>query len=191
MYQLNQSKNAVIAAFAHTDNAVHKIETLFPEKVKGIPSQVPDTVTAIIMNTTATDNAVHKIETLFPEKVKGIPTYEKVIKDMEEFVANNEGSFLGSSIFIWLSEYSERNHARMTDVVSLLCSIEEDYYDEDFAVPKEDRQKIFDIGCDIDREGGFAAQQACYYIARNFLAKDFSQVKALELCWSGAGSWMY
>jgi hypothetical protein len=60
MYQLNKSKDAVIAHFSKEK----KIETLFPENINSI--------TPVAMNNQTENNSVHKIETLFQEEVKSI-----------------------------------------------------------------------------------------------------------------------
>ena len=126
----------------------------------------------------------HKQKTV----LESLPTYEQVIKSMEEYI--DGGGSLSTAVSTWMSEYSESNHGRMAIVVSLLACIEESFYDENFDVPKADEEKIYDIGCIIDRDSGYTGQQACYYIAINFLAKDYSQVRGVEFCWHGAGSWL-
>ena len=227
MYQLNQSKNAVIAHFAEKEK---KIDLLFPENLKSINPVAS-------MNSKTENNNSHKIDLNSPEKVKSIlpvtdmnteytinievefqpipekelkpltpeqqskidakiqrvilnslPTYEKVIEDMENFIKDLSKE-IAVDVFGWLSEYSRRNHDRMVVIASKLCAIEEDYYHEDFNVPEETKKEIFNIGCDIDREGGFQTQQACFYIAVNFIAPTNKRIKAIETCWSGAGSW--
>lgn len=119
-----------------------------------------------------------------------LPTYEKVIENMENFIKDlSKDRMTAGAVFGWLSEYSRRNHARMVVIASKLCAIKEDYYHEDFDVPEEIKKEIFDFGCDIDREGGFQAQQACFYVAVNFIAPTNKRLKAIEICWGGAGSW--
>ena len=171
MYSLNQSKHAVVALFGKTSpvidmNSVHKIETNFPEKVKGIPP-VTD------MNTTTETK----------------PTYEKVIEDMEKYI--QEGGIEGGDVFDWLSEYSQINHTRMMVIVNKLCEIKEDYYDDEFDIPEETKKEIFNTGCDIHREGGLKTQQACFYIVRNFIDLKTNNTKAIAVCWNGAGDWIY
>lgn len=124
--------------------------------------------------------------------ISSLPTYEKVIEDMENFIKDlSKDRMIAVDVFGWLSEYSRRNHARMVVIASKLCAIEEDYYHEDFDVPEKTKKEIFNIGCDIDREGGLETQQACFYIAVNFISPTNNRIKAIEICWSGAGSWRY
>ena len=91
-----------------------------------------------------------------------LPTYRQVCDAMEKYVgdhSNPQGK--RQCVFQLISEYGERNHYRMVDVVGKLKRIAND---SDFHVPKNDKADIFKIGCDIDNEGGFVAQQACFYI---------------------------
>jgi hypothetical protein len=110
---------------------------------------------------------------------------------MEKFIMGDFPSGIRGNVFAWASEYSQVNHARMISIVSLLQKIPYDYYDEDFDVSTEDKAKIFKIGLDIHNQGGFTAQQACYYVATNFIARGDRKLKAIECCWSGAGNWKY
>ena len=105
---------------------------------------------------------------------------------MEKFITSDYPAELRSNVFAWASEYSKLNHARMISIVSLLQKEQ---------LTKEDEKKIFQIGCDIHKQGGKTAQQACYYVARNFISRR-DPVLTLEinniLClWDGAGDWKY
>jgi len=198
MNTLNKSKTAIIAHFGGEEKKEEekKIETLFQENIQ-------DTNPVASMNTTAENNS-HKIDLQIPEEVKSIPpvaimntttdfpTYEKVMERMDNFVRDfSRPSEFRGAVFNWMSEYSLRNHARMVVIASKLCAIKEDYYHEDFDVPEETKKEIFNMGCEIDREGGKTAQQACFYIAINFIEPTNKRIKAIECCWHGAGSWRY
>jgi hypothetical protein len=151
------------------NNSVNKIETNLQQNSNLIPSPV-------------TDNLIMSQTTI-------LPTYQQVITRIEIYL--KYPSQMSGNVFGWMSEYSERNHARMIVIVSKLLKIKEDFYHEDFDVPEEDKKEIFKIGCDIDKDGGFQAQQACFYIVRNFIEPDNNRTKAIEVCWNRAGSWRY
>ena len=125
MYQLNKSKDAVIAHFSKEK----KIETLFPENINSI--------TPVAMNNQTENNSVHKIETLFQEEVKSIlpvaimntqtekpkRTYTKKIKVIEE-----------PEFKFYLSyEDADRNTESYTDLetakIAMKAVIEKDIYD--------------------------------------------------------------
>ena len=64
------------------------------------------------------------------------------------------------------------------------------------SLPQEDEYEaaanaaaIYKIGCDIDKEGGFTAQEACFYIAANFIDAKDKRIKNIERNWKGAGQW--
>ena len=119
-------------------------------------------------------------------------TYNEICTEMENYTTSQEyPQETRRSVFMWMAEYSERNHNRMVDITNMLKKIEEDYYDEDFDINQDDKEKIFNIGCEIDKEGGFRAQQACFYIATNFIDCNDNRLKAIELCWDKAGEWHY
>lgn len=122
-----------------------------------------------------------------------LPTYEELINKIHEYLNSSNAIIggMGMNVFVWMSEYSETNHSRMMIIVSKLLSIQADYYDEDFEVPADDKKAIFNIGLDIHNEGGFTAQQACFYIVRNFVEPTNKRTKAIEICWNGAGEWVY
>ena len=118
-----------------------------------------------------------------------LPTYKQVCDAMERFVLDKSKpqEFRGR-VFGWMSEYSERNHARMFEVVTKLKQIELEFHHPDFDVPASIKEIIFNIGCDIDKEeGGFTAQQACFYtaltLALNFIDSNDKGLKAIEYCW--------
>jgi len=118
-----------------------------------------------------------------------LPTHLEIINAMEEYVLDKKKPMSSRGcVFNWMSEYSQENHIRMVVIVNKLLKINPDYYDEDFDIPKEDIKEIFKLGCDIHNSGGFTAQQACYYIAVNFISKH-NNVKAIEYCWNNAGDW--
>jgi len=59
---------------------------------------------------------------------ENIPTYEQVCDAMEDYV--NDQSHPGElrrQVFVWMSEYSERNHHRMTTIISKLLPQEDEY----------------------------------------------------------------
>lgn len=119
-----------------------------------------------------------------------LPTYSEIVDIMERFIMDKSNSQdIRCSVFKWMSEYSQLNHSRMVVIVNKLISIKEDYYDEEFDIPDNVKNKIYKIGCDIDKQGGLDAQQACFYIARNFIKPNNNRLKAIELCWDGAGEW--
>jgi len=120
--------------------------------------------------------------------MSSVKSYEQVIKEMNEYIEKN--TRLKSDIIEWKSQYTEEFHERMLDAVSRLVKIKEEVWDEDFDVPKEDNDVIFKLGCDIHKKGGLRKQQACYYVAINFINRD-AKVKTIETCWNGAGNWLY
>ena len=121
-----------------------------------------------------------------------LPSYKQVCDAMERFVLDKSKpqEFRGR-VFGWMSEYSERNHARMFEVVTILKQIELEYHHPDFDVPESIKEIIFNIGCDIDKEGGLTAQQACFYTALNFIDSNDKRLKAIEYCWNMAGKWRH
>ena len=72
------------------------------------------------------------------------PTYKQVCDAMERFVLDKSkpGEFRGR-VFGWMSEYSERNHARMFEVVTKLKQIELEYHHPDFDIPES--KKSFSV----------------------------------------------
>jgi len=118
------------------------------------------------------------------EPSESIPTYEQVCDAMEDYV--NDQSHPGElrrQVFVWMSEYSERNHHRMTTIISKLLPQEDEYETAANAAA------IYKIGFDIDKEGGFTAQEACFYIAANFIDAKDKRIKNIERNWKGAGQW--
>ena len=117
-------------------------------------------------------------------------TYNEIYSEMENYITSQKyHQETTRLVFMWMTEYSERNHNRMVDIAKMLKKIEKDYYDEDFDINQDDKEKIFNIGCEIHKEGGLGAQQACFYIATNFIDCNDKRLKAIELCWDGAGDW--
>ena len=86
----------------------------------------------------------------------------------------------------WLSEYSETNHARMLKVVETLKRMDGDRY---HSLSAADKGEVFKIGCDIGSAGGIDAQQACFYVAANFIAPADKRVACVKYLWNGAGDW--
>ncbi len=86
----------------------------------------------------------------------------------------------------WLSEYSETNHVRMLRVVDVMKRIRGDRYD---LLSVSDKAEVFRIGSDIGIGGGFEAQQACFYVAVNFLDPSDKRMVCIEYLWNGAGDW--
>ena len=115
---------------------------------------------------------------------ENIPTYEQVCDAMEDYV--NDQSHPGElrrQVFGWMSEYSERNHHRMTTIIRNLLPQEDEYETAANAAA------IYKIGFDIDKEGGFTAQRACFYIAMNFIDAKDKRMMNIERNWKGAGQW--
>jgi len=155
------------------------------------------------MSKTETTEISQKIESDFQEEDKGkntaimmsnisLPTYKETISKMAEYVTDtSKPERIRRAVFEWEAEYSERNHNRMMIVVSKLFAIKANYHEEEFDVPEEDKKIIFDIGCDIHKEGGKTAQQACFYTVINFVEPDNKRTKAIEVLWNRAGEWRY
>lgn len=107
---------------------------------------------------------------------------------MEEYIANDilYPPEFRQRVFAWAAEYSQLNHARMISIVSLCLKKE---------ISKKDQDTIFKIGCDIHKQGGFTAQQACYYIAKNFISRHdpavILEIQSIQCLWDGAGDWKY
>ena len=96
------------------------------------------------------------------------------------------------AVMTWSAEFPERNYERMLRIKNLLSSIKEDYIHPDFDVPEDMSKEIKQIGLSIHNEGGFTAQQGCYYIMINFMNdKNDKRLKALDCVWSGVGDWAY
>lgn len=90
-----------------------------------------------------------------------------------------------------IKELPLKQYSQMKLIRDWLFTIEEEYYDEEFSVPAEMREKIYGVGLLIHTEGGFQLQQRCFYLAVNFMDDEKKRMKAIEYCWSGAGEWMY
>ena len=71
----------------------------------------------------------------------------------------------------------------MTTIISTLLPQEDEYETAANAAA------MYKIGCDIDKEGGFTAQRACFYIAMNFIDTKDKRIKNIERNWKGAGQW--
>lgn len=118
------------------------------------------------------------------EPSESIPTYEAVCGAMEKYVSDrSQPGEMRNQVFGWMSEYSERNHRRMTTIISKLLPQENEYETAANAAA------IYKIGFDIDKEGGFTAQRACFYIAMNFIDAKDKRIKNIERNWKGAGQW--
>ena len=65
-----------------------------------------------------------------------------VLNRTSSFGRENGYEFRGR-VFGWMSEYSERNHARMFEVVTKLKQIEMEYHHPDFDVPGQ--KKSFSV----------------------------------------------
>ena len=122
-------------------------------------------------------------------------TYEEVESGMTGYVEElRHPEEIRHEVWKWILEYSEENHKRMVNIAELVKKIEVSYDHEDFDVPDEDKAVIHKIGCDIDEEGGFEAQEACFHVATNFLTDDAElkkKLKAIQVCWNKAGEWRY
>ena len=84
-----------------------------------------------------------------------------------------------------------KHYIQMNLIRDWLFTIEAGWYDEEFDVPAEMKEKIYGVGLLIHMEGGFQLQQECFYLAVNFMDDEKKRLKAIELCWSGAGEWKY
>ena len=108
--------------------------------------------------------------------------YEKVSrKRISAGTLYSKPEVLRQHVFMWMAEYSERNHIRMARIISKLK--QEDECDDNVAY-------INKIGCDIDKEGGFTAQRACFYIVVNFIDENDERLKMIKYYWHGAGKWL-
>jgi hypothetical protein len=114
-------------------------------------------------------------------------SYKEVCARMERYAEDSSrpSAFRGQ-VIRWLSEYSETNHARMMTVVDVLKRMQGDRYD---LLSPDDKALVYQIGCDIGSGGGFVAQQACFYIAVNFLDPPDKRLVCLKYLWNGAGDW--
>ncbi len=120
-----------------------------------------------------------------------LPTYKDIRSKLKDCITDpSKPDDMRFMAFQWQAEYNERTHDLMMIIAGKLFAINAEIHHEEFAVPVEDKKVIFDIGCAIHTMGGKTAQEACFYIVRNFVDSG-SKTKVIELLWDGAGEWRY
>jgi uncharacterized protein (UPF0297 family) len=120
-----------------------------------------------------------------------IKTWSECGETMKKYLEDKKGDAEQRGlVFQIYNELTAQHYNEMKKICDLLFSINKDYYSEDFDVPADMKEKIFDIGVELHNKGGKYIQQLCFYLAVNFMSDD-KRLKAIECCWNGAGEWKY
>jgi len=131
---------------------------------------------------------------VYDELVVALPPIDEYMKSIVAVVDEKLKKPLSIEVRWLLEKIKElplKQYSQMKLIRDLLFTIEAGYYDEEFEVPAEMREKIYGVGLLLHMEGGFQLQQRCFYLAVNFMDDEKKRMKAIEYCWSGAGDWIY